>query len=61
MSLLGKTKDNIKAQHDLAGLCNRPTLDLTKSGDKSLASFCLVTKQWKEVMKWLNRLKFPNG
>jgi hypothetical protein len=25
MGLLGKTKDNIKAQKDLAGLCSHPT------------------------------------
>jgi hypothetical protein len=37
IGLLGKSKDNIKAQKDLAELCNHPTLELTKSGGKSRA------------------------
>jgi hypothetical protein len=32
MSLLGKTKDNIKARKDLVELCNRPTLELSETG-----------------------------
>jgi hypothetical protein len=34
MSLLGKTKDNIKARKDLVELCNRPTLELSETGGK---------------------------
>jgi hypothetical protein len=30
MDLMGKTKDNIKTQKDLAELCNCPTLELSK-------------------------------
>jgi hypothetical protein len=37
MGLLGKTNDNTKAQKDLAKLCNRPTLELTKTNDKPYA------------------------
>jgi hypothetical protein len=47
MSLLGKTKDNIKAQTDLAELCNRPTLELSKTGGKPHASLCLKPQQRK--------------
>jgi hypothetical protein len=60
-SLPGKTKDNIKARRYLTKLCNRPTLELTESGGKSCASFSLKPKQRKDVMKWLKRLKFPDG
>jgi hypothetical protein len=31
MGLLEKTKDNIKAQKDLANLCNRPILELSET------------------------------
>jgi hypothetical protein len=41
MGLPGKTKDNIKAQKDLAELCNRPTLEVTETNGKPRASFCL--------------------
>ena len=61
MDLTGKTKDNIKARKDLAELCNRPTLELSESGGKPRASFCLKPKQRKEVMAWMKRLKFPDG
>jgi hypothetical protein len=44
MDLLSKSKDNIKGQKDLAELCNRPTLELTKSGGKPHASFFLTPK-----------------
>jgi hypothetical protein len=50
MDLIGKTKDNIKARKDLAELCNRPTLELFKSGGKPRASFSLKANQRKEVM-----------
>jgi hypothetical protein len=61
MESIGKTKDNTKALKGLAELCNRPTLELSKSGGKVHASFCLKTKQRKEVMKWLKSLTFPDG
>jgi hypothetical protein len=44
MDLLGKTKDNIKARKDLVELCNRPTLELSKSGIKLCGSFNLKPK-----------------
>jgi hypothetical protein len=61
MGMPGKSKDNIKARKDLAELCNRPTLEITESGGKPCASFYFVSKQRKEVMNWLKRLKFING
>jgi hypothetical protein len=41
MGLPGKIKDNIKAQKDLAELCNRLTLELSETAGKPCASFCL--------------------
>jgi hypothetical protein len=44
MGLLGKSKHNIKARKDLVELCDRSTLELTKSGGKQCDSFCLTPK-----------------
>jgi hypothetical protein len=59
--LLGKTKDNIKTQKDLAKLCNHPTLEFAETGGKPRASFCLKPQERKEVMRWLKGLKFIDG
>jgi hypothetical protein len=61
MEFTDRTKDNVKARKDLAQICNRPSLELTESGGKPRAAFCLKSKQKKEVMKWLKNLKFPDG
>jgi hypothetical protein len=61
MDMLGKRKDNIKAQKDMTEFCNHPTLDLSESGGKPHASFYLKPKQKKEVIKWLKWFKFPDG
>jgi hypothetical protein len=61
MTFLGKTKDNMKAQQDLAELCNRPSLELKVTGGKPRASFCLKPQQREEVMQWMKGLKFPDG
>jgi hypothetical protein len=61
MGFLGKTKGNMKAQQDLAELCNHPSLELKVNGDKPHASFCLKPQQRKEVMQWMKRLKFSDG
>ena len=61
MDFPDKTKDNIKARKDLEKICNRPSLVLLQSGAKPRASFCLKSKQKKEVMVWLKNLKFPDG
>jgi hypothetical protein len=59
MGFLGKTKDNIKAQKDLAELCNHLSLELKLTGGKPCASLCLKPQQRKEVMRWMKGLKFP--
>jgi hypothetical protein len=37
------------------------SLDLDERGGKPHAPFCLNVKDRKEVMRWMKRLKFPNG
>jgi hypothetical protein len=61
MGFPSKTKDNMKARQDLAELCNCPSLELKVNGGKSCASFYLKPQQRKEVMRWMKRLKFPDG
>jgi hypothetical protein len=61
MAFTDKTKDNHKVRKDLAQLCNRSSLELKSSGGKPHAPFCLKSKERKEVLIWLQNLKFPDG
>jgi hypothetical protein len=54
-------KDNHKARRDLAQICNRPTLELADRGGKPRVPFCLKHKERKEVMSWMQDLKFLDG
>jgi hypothetical protein len=61
MDITGKIKDNFKARIDITHVCNRPSLELDERGGKPRAPFCLKVKDRKEVMRWMKRLKFPDG
>jgi hypothetical protein len=61
MDITGKTKDNFKARRDITHVCNHPSLELDEKGGKPRAPFLLKVKDKKEVMRWMKRLKFPNG
>jgi hypothetical protein len=61
LDITGKTKDNFKARKDIADICNRPSLELNERGGKRRAPICLKVKDIKEVMRWIKRLKFPDG
>jgi hypothetical protein len=61
MGFLDKTKDNMKAPHDLVELYNHPSLELKVNGGKPRTLFCLKPQQRKEVMWWMKELKFPDG
>jgi hypothetical protein len=61
MGFADKKKDNHKARRDLAQICNRPTLELTDRGGKPRAPFCLKPKERKQVMSWMQDLKFPDS
>jgi hypothetical protein len=61
MGFPNKTKDNIKARHDLTEVCNLPSLELKVNGGKSRASFYIKPQQRKEVMWWMKGLKFSDG
>jgi hypothetical protein len=43
--ITGKTKDNFKAQRDIAHVCNRPSLELEEMGGKPRAPFYLKVRQ----------------
>jgi hypothetical protein len=60
MGFPGNIKDNRKARQNLAELCNRPYLELKVNGGKPRASFYLKPQHRKEVMWWMNELKFPD-
>jgi hypothetical protein len=61
MVITDKTKDNFKALRDIADVCKCPSLDLDERGGKPHAPFVLKVKDRKEVMRWMKRLKFPDG
>jgi hypothetical protein len=56
-----KTKDNLKARRDLAMLCDRPTQVLNDNGKPPRALFRLTSKDKIEVMRWMKKIKFPDG
>jgi hypothetical protein len=60
IDVTGKTKDNVKARRDIAHICNHPTLELTEwmITPRSILS---KSKDRKEVMTWMKKLKFPDG
>jgi hypothetical protein len=45
----------------LAEICNHPSLELKVNGGKPRTSFYLKPHKEKEVMRWMKRLKFPDG
>jgi hypothetical protein len=59
MDIMGKTKDNFKAQRDIAHVCNHPSLELDERGGKPRAPFCLKFKDRKEVMRWMKKIEIP--
>jgi hypothetical protein len=61
MGFVDKTKDNHKVTRDIAQICNRPNLELTDKGDKPHVPFCLKPKESKEIMSWMQDLKFTDG
>jgi hypothetical protein len=61
MDFPDKTKDNDKAHMDLAVICDCPTQLLRENGGKPKADYGMKPKQRKEVMKWMNDIKFPDG
>jgi hypothetical protein len=56
-----KTKENLKARRDLAMLCDRSTKVLNDNGKPPHALFCLTSKDKSEVMRWMKKIKFPDG
>jgi hypothetical protein len=61
LDIMSKTKDNFKAQRDIAVDCKHPSFELDEGGGKPHAPFCLKVKDRKQVMRCMKRLKFPDG
>lgn len=66
MDLADKTKDNVKARVDQSRLCDRPKMNIPPPKDgktfkKPKAPYVLTRAQRREVLKWFQTLKFPDG
>jgi hypothetical protein len=59
-----RTKDNSKARLDMAEICDRPTLELTKAPNgtwkKPRAKYCVSKDDKLVILKWFKQLKFPD-
>jgi hypothetical protein len=57
-------KDNMNARKDLADLCDHPSLETRANARRNLtrpwAPYYLVSKDRREILKWLKTLKFPD-
>lgn len=64
LDIQDKTKDNVKARLDMADICDRPTLNMTKSTNgrwqKPRAKYCVTKEDKLTIMKWFKDLKFPD-
>ncbi|XP_025653186.1 uncharacterized protein [Arachis hypogaea] len=60
-----RTKDNEKARLDMAVLCKRPDLNLVQVREghwaKPKGNYVLTLQQRKNVCKWVQELKMPDG
>jgi hypothetical protein len=61
-----KYKDNPKARVDIATLCDRPNLEMRppegpKKWRRPKADYVLSIEQRREVLKWMETLRFPDG
>jgi hypothetical protein len=58
------SKDNVNVRKDLAALCNRsslePKINVKGNLKRSRAPYCLKSIERKEILRWLEKLKFPN-
>jgi hypothetical protein len=64
LDVAGFTKDNLNARKDLAALYDRPSLEAKPNARGKLSRpktpYCLRLTEKKELLRWLNTLKFPN-
>jgi hypothetical protein len=60
----GFSKDNINVRKDLAALCNHPSLEPKSNARGNMkrphAPNCLKPAERKEILTWLEKLKFPD-
>lgn len=59
-----KSMDTVKARLDMAVICDRPTLELTKAPNgtwkKPRAKYCVSKDDKMTILKWFKQLKFPD-
>jgi hypothetical protein len=64
LDVTGFMKDNMNARKDLADLCDHPSLEARANARGNLtrpwAPYYLVSKDRREILKWLKTLKFPD-
>lgn len=64
MHKIEKNKDDLKRRKGISIYCNRKELELIIMGDRVLkpkATNALSIEEIKLVLKWLKRIKFPDG
>lgn len=65
MDVNGKTKDNVKARHDINLFCNRSELEIDKvegkKGTKPKACYTLTKEQKKQLLEWVKDIRLPDG
>jgi hypothetical protein len=65
MDVKGKTKDNLKARHDLEVYCHRSELLVTDTGAGRVfvpkACFSLTTDAKRVLLEWIRELRLPDG
>ena len=64
LDVTGFMKDNMNGRKDLAALCDRLLLEAKPNARGKLSRpnipYCLKPIEKKEVLRWLNTLKFPD-
>jgi len=62
LNVQGKTKDSMKSRLDLAEICNRPDLHITRDEKLPVPKFRLTTEGKKALFEWVKaEVKFPDG
>ncbi|KAG7543657.1 Transposon En/Spm-like [Arabidopsis thaliana x Arabidopsis arenosa] len=62
LNVQGKTKDSMKSRLDLAEICNRPELHITRDGKLPVPNFRLTSEAKKTLFEWVtSEVKFLDG
>jgi len=62
LNVQGRTKDSLKSRLDLAEICSRPELHVTRDGKLPVLKFRLSNEAKKAMFEWVVvEVKFPDG